>query len=127
MSERGRLDPKELAGEIWATCARGSDAHRALEQVARAAGIEPDIRHHVADHSTQLALVRAGLAIACIPTAAERPATPGVAYRRLASKMHRDVLLLAGARRAPRTVEALVAHLTGPDSSWETGPMGDAR
>ncbi len=112
LHERTQLDLTDLATEIWCTCARGSDEHRSLTQIARMSGIELDIRHFVADHHTQLALVRAGLAVACVPTATPQPEAPGVVYRRLDPEMHRDILLLTSDRTPPRPVEALIAQLT---------------
>ncbi|MEV6230049.1 LysR family transcriptional regulator [Saccharopolyspora shandongensis] len=111
LADRGQIDIRDLAGEQWATCAHGSDSHTALVQMARDHDVEPDVTHHVADHSTQLALVRAGLAIACLPASAEIREVPGVICRPLAAEMRRDVLLLASNRTAPLAVEALVEHL----------------
>lgn len=106
-----RLDVADLASEPWATCARDSDGHRALMQIARKSGVELDIRHFVADHTTQLALVRAGLAIACVPEPVTTAEAPGITYRTLAPVMHRDIVLLTSSRTPPRPVEALIAHL----------------
>lgn len=112
LREKTTLDFPDLAGGVWATCARGSDGDLALAQLARTNGIELDIRHHVGDHSTQLALVDAGLAIACVPEAARQPDNAGIAYRRLHTEMHRDILLLTSDRTPPRTVDTLIAHLS---------------
>ncbi|WP_308820085.1 LysR family transcriptional regulator [Pseudonocardia alni] len=106
------LDLADLASEVWATCARDSDGHRAMTQLARASGVELDVRHHVADHATQLALVRAGLAVACVPVPTQHPHNTGVTYRRLSTEVHRDILLLTSNAHQPRTVDSLVAHLT---------------
>jgi DNA-binding transcriptional LysR family regulator len=114
LHERKQLDLTDLATEIWATCARGSDEHRALTQIARMSGIELEIRHFVADHHTQLAFVRAGLAVACVPTVTPQPEAPGVVYCKLDPEVHRDILLLTGDRIPPRPVETLIAHLTTP-------------
>lgn len=114
LHERKRLDLADLATEAWATCARDSDGHHALTQIARMVGIELDIRHFVADHLTQLALVRAGVAVACVPAAAKKPEAPGVVHRRLIPEMHRDILLLTSDRIPARQVGALIAHLTAP-------------
>lgn len=112
LRENAVLDLTDLADEVWATCARDSDGHLALTQLARATGIELDIRHYVADHSTQLALVNAGLAIACVPASARQPDDAGIVYRRLSTEMHRDILLLTSDKTPPRPVDTLVAHLT---------------
>lgn len=115
LRERKRLDLNDLAAEAWATCARDSDGHRALSQTAREYGVELDIRHFVADHETQLALVRAGLAIAYIPTGT-MPDTPGVTYRCLTPEMHRDIVLLTNTRTPPRAVAMLIVHLADAQS-----------
>ena len=71
----------------------------------------------MADQSTQIALVRAGLAVACIPSTTQPEGDDGVVFRPLATQMHREVLLLASSRAMPRTVEALVDHLTGTEQA----------
>lgn len=108
---RGRLGIDDLADEIWASCARDSNGYESLVQVARRRGIELDIRHFVDDHATQLALVAAGLAVACVPVSGDPPETPGVVFLRLTPAMHRDILLLTAGRTLPRAVEALCRHL----------------
>lgn len=110
-----RLEFSDLATEGWATCAKGSDDHQALVQAARSAGTELEVRHFVADHSTQIALVRAGLAVACIPSAARPEGGDEVVFRPLVTTMHREVLLLASDRTVTRAVEALIDHLTGTE------------
>ena len=110
-----RLDLRDLATEPWATCARDSDGHRALAQIARGDGIEFDIRHFVADPITQLALVRAGLAVACIPASAKPSDGDGVVYRRPVQRLHRDLMLLTGDRTSSRPAEALIALSSARD------------
>lgn len=110
---KGRLEFSDLATEGWATCAKESDDHQALVHAARSAGIELDVRHFVADHSTQIALVRAGLAVACIPSAARPEGGDEVVFRPLATRMHREILLLASDRTMSRAAEALIDHLAG--------------
>lgn len=112
LREKAVLDLTDLADEVWATCARDSDGHLALTLLSRATGIELDVRHYVADHSTQLALVNAGLAIACVPASARQLRGTGVAYRRLSTEMHRDILLLTSDKTPPRPVDTLIAHLS---------------
>lgn len=102
----------DLATEVWAACTPESDEHDALTQFARRNRIELDIRHFVADHVTQLALVRSGIAIACVPGPAKKPDAPGIIYRKLMPEMTRNILLLTNDRTHPRHVEALITHLT---------------
>ncbi|NYH52723.1 DNA-binding transcriptional LysR family regulator [Nocardiopsis arvandica] len=106
LRSHGSLSIRDLAGERWATCARGSDAHNALEQVARRHGVELDVSFCVADHLTQLALVREGLAVACVPIPAG-DSDPRVAYLPLDTELHRDILLLERAQTASLALQAL--------------------
>lgn len=56
-----------LGGQVWASSPAGTEPYEALHQLLRAAGVEPDVRYLFADFATQLALVRAGLAVALVP------------------------------------------------------------
>ncbi|WP_062137606.1 LysR family transcriptional regulator [Demequina aestuarii] len=111
LAARGSIEPRELAGERWATCAAGSDAHRAIDQEMRRHGVDIDVRHFVADHATQIALVHAGLAIACVPRTGESRAHDGVVERPLAVEMTRDVLLVTRAGTASLVVQSLAERL----------------
>ncbi len=113
LSEREKLRIEDLADKVWASCARGTNGHETLVQVARRDGIELDVRHFVDDRFTQIALVRAGLAVTRISFSGDPPDSPGVTYRRLTPAIHRDVLLITAGRALPRRVEALCAHLLG--------------
>lgn len=113
LAKKVRLDLADLDGESWATCARNSDGHVALVQIARQSGIELDIRHFVADHATQLALVENGLAVACLPVPGRAPTTPGIVYRQLVPGMHRDTLLVERDGTGSRALEALTTVLSG--------------
>ncbi|MFP5021252.1 LysR family transcriptional regulator [Pseudonocardia phyllosphaerae] len=70
----------ELAGEVWTSCPVGTGAYGALVQLMRTHHVEPDIRYLVTDFTTQLSLVRAGLAIATVPGIAAVPPPPGVRF-----------------------------------------------
>ncbi|AHH99214.1 LysR family transcriptional regulator [Kutzneria albida] len=67
LAERDKVAFRELGGQAWTCCPPGSDAHTALCQFARHAGVELEVAYTVADHTTQIDLVAAGLAFACIP------------------------------------------------------------
>lgn len=114
-ASRPSVSINELASEHWATCAPGSDAHVALQQLARKHGVELDVPFHLADHLTQLSLVRRGLAVACLPRSAD-PGDGTVRFVRLDASLHeplhRSVLLLSAARvpsLAQRAVERLIS------------------
>lgn len=66
----GAHDPvplRTLDGEVWASSPVGTEPYESLQQLQRAAGIEPDARYLFGDFATQLAMVRAGIAIALVP------------------------------------------------------------
>ncbi len=111
LTDREHIDLRDLADEQWATCAQGSDPHTALIQNARQQGIEPQVSYQVADPISQLALVQAGLAIACVPTSTETSEVPGIAWRPPSAAMHRDILILSSSRTAPRAIQALAEHV----------------
>ena len=83
----------ELAREIWASCPVGTEAYEALVQLVRAHHVEPDIRYLVTDFTTQLSLVRAGLAVATVPGIAAVPAPEGVRFLQCRPAIHRSLAL----------------------------------
>lgn len=111
LAGRKQIDIRELDGERWATCARDSDAHQALTQIARRQGVEPDVGYHVADPLTQIALVREGLAVACLPESSAIRHAEGAIGLPLLPEVRRDALLLARDRTLPAATEALCEHL----------------
>lgn len=111
LSSRSQVHIRDLVHEPWTTCAEGSDPHTALTQVARQHSVELDIRYHVSDQLTQLTLVRAGLAIACLPPSSNVTETSGVSYSAIAPTLHRDTVLLSTDRTASHALEALAAHI----------------
>lgn len=69
---------RTLAGRVWTSGPVGTEPYEALLQLLRGVGTEPDIRYRVGDFATQLALVRARLAIALVPgMAVAGSAVPG--------------------------------------------------
>ncbi|POX38594.1 LysR family transcriptional regulator [Streptomyces sp. Ru73] len=68
-----------LHGQVWATCAPGSDAHQALVQLLNSHRVtDMKVRYCVADYATQLQLVASGLAAALVPSMAIPAAHEGV-------------------------------------------------
>lgn len=111
LASRSSLSLHDLADERWATCAEGSDAHTALRQLARKHGVELTVSFFIADHLTQLSLVREGIAVACLPRpAGDQDAT--VRYLRLDSALHRDLLMLSSTRTHSLALHALVDAFT---------------
>jgi molybdate transport repressor ModE-like protein len=67
LADRDTVTWAELAGEVWTCCPPGSGAYNALAHLVRRTGAEWEVAYPVADHVTQLGVVAAGLAVACIP------------------------------------------------------------
>ncbi|WP_367123464.1 LysR family transcriptional regulator [Streptomyces phytohabitans] len=110
LAERESVDLAELADEPWAGCAPGTEPREALVQAVRARGGEPRLRYTVAEYTTQLALVEAGLTAALVPAMAQRPAPPGVRFVDCAPGLEREVLAAwRGNSRSPVIRAALTA------------------
>lgn len=75
---------RALRGErfVLYAASTGSVVLEAVQRACRAAGFEPDPAHQVAETSTMLALVAAGLGVALVPEAAGALTLPGVTFRR---------------------------------------------
>src|ERR1039457_1836588 len=67
LAGRETITLSELAAEDWISWSTGQICHEWLTRTLRADGTEPRIRHTASEHSTQLALVAAGLGTALIP------------------------------------------------------------
>ncbi|TCK24246.1 LysR family transcriptional regulator [Pseudonocardia endophytica] len=78
-SDRVQLSATD--GEIWVSCPSGTESYEALVQVLRESGVEPEVRYRVADFTTHLRLVAAGMAVAIVPRGALDPIPEGVALR----------------------------------------------
>jgi DNA-binding transcriptional LysR family regulator len=65
---------KELADDDWISWSTGQICHDWLVRTLRAHGAQPRILHTASEHSTQLALVAAGLGAAVIPRLGREPA-----------------------------------------------------
>ncbi|WP_026123285.1 LysR family transcriptional regulator [Nocardiopsis chromatogenes] len=91
LAGRDRVGLEELADEAWASCAPGTEPYESLVQVARACGFDPRIPHTLTEMPTQLALVRAGLAVALVPDLGRYPETPGVRFVPAEPGLARDI------------------------------------
>lgn len=80
LAGRHRVAVKELAGDEWISWSDGQICHDWLARTLRAAGAEPLVMHTASEHSTQLALVAAGLGAAVIPRLGRDPAPPSVRF-----------------------------------------------
>lgn len=80
LAGRDSIAVTELAGDDWISWSTGQICHDWLARTLRASGAEPRIRHTASEHSTQLALVAAGLGAAVIPRLGREPAPPSVRF-----------------------------------------------
>jgi DNA-binding transcriptional LysR family regulator len=80
LAGRPRLTPTDLDGQAWVSGPPGSDVHKALVQMLRTGNASSDVRYHVADYASQLALVSGNLAIALVPGIARTPAPEAVRF-----------------------------------------------
>ncbi len=70
----------ELASDDWISWCTGQICHDWLVRTLQADGARPRILHTVSEHSTQLALVAAGLGAAVIPRLGREPTPPSVRF-----------------------------------------------
>ena len=78
LADRDSIAVKELASDDWISWDTGQICHDWLVRTLRAEGVEPRVTHTASEHSTQLALVAAGLGAAVIPRLGREPAPPSV-------------------------------------------------
>jgi DNA-binding transcriptional LysR family regulator len=114
LAGRDRVAIKELAGDDWITWSTGQICHDWLVRTLGADGTRPRIVHTASEHSTQLALVAAGLGVAVIPRLGREPAPAAVRFVPIDPPPTRRVLALwrqsAAARPAiGAAIEALAS------------------
>ena len=121
LSTRTRLRVADLRDEdLVVHPARGrSVMHEVVLSLCREAGFNPQIRHEVAETSTLVTFVAAGLGVAVVPEPVAGLGVPGVAYRPLLPARVR--VELAAATRADddspqlaRALDALAALVAEP-------------
>jgi DNA-binding transcriptional LysR family regulator len=81
LAGRSSVAVVELAGEDWIGWSTGQICHDWLVRTLRSNGAQPRIRHTASEHSTQLALVAAGLGAAIIPRLGREPLPAGCPVR----------------------------------------------
>jgi DNA-binding transcriptional LysR family regulator len=108
LAGRGSVAVKELADDDWVGWSAGQICHDWLVRTLAEDGVEPRVAHTASEHSTQLALVAAGLGAAVIPRLGREPAPPAVRFVAIDPPPARRVFALwresAGARPAIRAV-----------------------
>jgi len=73
LADRTDISVQELADQEWIGWSPGQICHDWLIRTLRKHDIEPNIAHTASEHSTQLALVAAGLGAAVIPRLGREP------------------------------------------------------
>ena len=94
LADRGSVAITELAGDDWIGWSTGQICHDWLVRTLRRNGVEPRIVHTASEHSTQLALVAAGLGTAVIPRLGREPAPPSVRFLAIDPPPIRRILAL---------------------------------
>ena len=110
LAERHRVAAKELAGEDWISWSTGEVCHDWLVRTLGADGSRPRLAHTASEHSTQLALVAAGLGVALIPRLGREPAPPAVRFVPVEPPLTRRVFALW---RAPATARPAIGATLG--------------
>ncbi|MDX3659009.1 LysR family transcriptional regulator [Streptomyces sp. ID05-26A] len=93
-ADRAAVTLDELRDEDWVGWPSDEMCHGWLENTLRRNGIERPIRHTASEHSTQLALVAAGLGAALIPRLGRGPTPEGVRFVPLLPAPRRRVFAL---------------------------------
>ena len=87
LAGRRRLRVADLRGEdLVAHASRGSVMHGTVVALCREAGFEPRVRHEVAETSTLVTFVAAGLGVAVVPEPVAQLGVAGATYRPLTAR-----------------------------------------
>ncbi|MFD9889331.1 LysR substrate-binding domain-containing protein [Amycolatopsis sp. NPDC059027] len=124
LADRDVLKPAELRDQRWIGWAAGQICHDWLTSKLRELGAEPRITHTASEHSTQLALVAAGLGAALIPRLGRDPVPRGVRFVPLSPAPRRRIFALWRASAFPRP--AIKATLTALDTTAKSGHRSHA-
>ena len=108
---------KELADDDWVGWSAGQICHDWLVRRLAEDGVEPRMAHTASEHSTQLALVAAGLGAAVIPRLGREPVPAAVRFVALDPPPVRRVFALwrgsTATRPAVRAVLSALQNATG--------------
>lgn len=112
LADRETVTIAELAADDWISWSTGQICHDWLIRTLRADAAEPRIAHTAGEHSTQLALVAAGLGVALIPRLGRESAPPHIRFVPLDPPPTRHIFALWRTSSAARpavgvTVEAI--------------------
>lgn len=109
LADRDSLAVKELAGEDWISWSSGQICHDWLARTLSTHGAQARVMHTASEHSTQLALVAAGLGVALIPRLGREPAPASVRFVPLEPPPNRRIFALW--RTSTTTRPAIAATL----------------
>jgi DNA-binding transcriptional LysR family regulator len=127
LAGRASLAVRELADADWIGWSPGQICHDWLVRTLAADGVEARVAHTASEHSTQLALVAAGLGTAVIPRLGREPGSPGVRFVAIDPPPARRVFALWRSSAASRpAVAAAVAALaaSAAPSAGTSAPTG---
>jgi molybdate transport repressor ModE-like protein len=112
LASRPTLRLAELADADWITWTSGQICHDWLRKSLHGNGIRSDAAHTASEHSTQLALVAAGMGVAIIPRLGREPVPDTVRVLEVRPRLSRQVYALwrASAARRP-AIAAVVGEL----------------
>ncbi|TDW15041.1 LysR family transcriptional regulator [Kribbella kalugense] len=115
LAGRRRVRLAELADEDFVIHAGGgrSVMHDTVVELCREAGFEPRVRHEVAETSTLVTFVAAGLGIAVVPAPVAELMVPGVAYRALSGRASVELAAATRADDDAPYLERVLAVLAG--------------
>ncbi|WP_433203800.1 LysR substrate-binding domain-containing protein [Dactylosporangium sp. CS-047395] len=112
---RSSVEVGELGGEEWISWSRGQICHDWLLGTFRGLGVEPRVAHTASEHSTQFALVGAGLGIAVVPRLGREAVPDGVRMVAITPVAVRRVFAVWRLTTSPRP--AIGAALTALDQA----------
>jgi DNA-binding transcriptional LysR family regulator len=93
-ADRATVTLDELRDEDWVGWPSDEICHGWLQNTLHRNGIEPRVKHTASEHSTQLAMVAAGLGTAIIPRLGRSPTPAGVRFVPLRPVPRRRVFAL---------------------------------
>jgi DNA-binding transcriptional LysR family regulator len=124
LAERESVAVDELGDEEWISWSRGQICHDWLIGTLRGIGVEPRVVHTAAEHSTQLALVAAGLGVAVIPRLGRDAVPAGLRFVAVEPPPVRRVFAVWRATTSPRpSVVAVLAALSDAAHAATASPF----
>ncbi|MBM7784285.1 LysR family transcriptional regulator [Tenggerimyces flavus] len=113
LADKESIGLADLAGSDWVMWTSGQICNSWIEDSLRSEGVRPDVIHTASEHSTQLALVAAGVGVAIIPRLGREPVPADVRIVPTSPPLTRRVFAVwrASTTRRP-TIGAVLDALT---------------